>query len=462
MRRLVAGVVLALTLAALAPARAAAGGTDGGETLVLPAGVHEGPLVIDRPMTVVGEPGAVVQAPPGQPAVVVRDTDGVTLRRLELRGGSDGLVVRSAGAVVAEDLVITGAEMHGVFAHDAELHLVGCRVSGLRAPLAQGVEIINSDHRPRSEVRGCRIEGPVFEGIVVHATHVLYAGNEVVGSTERGIVITEMADGHAVGNVVRHARGAAFWCGDMSHCAFEDNRASHVESIGDGWRSGEGHALVIHGHSEARVERLRADHIDGAVVLPLVGGMRAGAGSDPGWRDGLTALAFFALLLVAAPMLLRRASGMPLAPVMLLTAVAVQLGHQAEHVAQVVQAKVQGLAAAHGLAGQALDNEWVHVAFNSALLVALLVAAWGYRARPSKLLLAAVAVQAYHQVEHLAKITQHVTSGATPAPGVLGHGLDLVWLHFWINTVVTLLVIAAFAGLEGKRLTGRRRATAVA
>ena len=436
---------------------AASAGVPRAETVTIPAGVHEGPLVIDRPMTVVGRSGAVIQAPPGEAAVVVRDTSGVTISGLELRGGRDGLVVRSAGAVVAHDLTIVGAELHGVFAQDAELDLIGCRIRGLRSPLAQGVEVINSDHRPNSEIRGCTVEGPVFEGIVVHATHVLYVDNEVVGSTERGIVITEMANGHARGNTVRDSRGAAFWCGDMSHCAFVDNRASHIASLGDGWRSGEGHALVVHGHSHARVEGLRADHIDGRRIMSVADGMVAPTGHDPGWLDGLAALGFFALVLLAAPLLLRHVSGLPLAAVMLLTALAVQLGHQAEHVAQVVQAKVQGVAAAHGLAGQALDNEWVHVGFNSALLVALAVAAWGYRARPSKLLVAAVAVQAYHQVEHLAKIVQHVTSGATPAPGILGHGADLVWLHFWINTVVTVLVVAAVVTLEGRRLVARRR-----
>ena len=61
-------------------------------TVTLSAGVHQGPLVIDREETLVGEPGAVVRG-----GIVVR-ASGVTVRNVTVVGGENGITSRARAA----------------------------------------------------------------------------------------------------------------------------------------------------------------------------------------------------------------------------------------------------------------------------------------------------------------------------------------------------------------------------
>ena len=136
-------------------------------------------------------------------------------------------------------------------------------------------------------------------------------------------------------------------------------------------------------------------------------------------------------------------------------ALTVQLGHELEHFVQVVQAKVQHVAPPHGLFGSIFDTEWVHFGYNLVLFVAMVAVLaayrgsfWGSRRSAAVgVFLAGVVFQGYHVVEHTVKIWQHVATGATPAPGIVGHHIDLVWLHFTYNLMVTVAMIAGFLGL---------------
>jgi hypothetical protein len=135
-------------------------------------------------------------------------------------------------------------------------------------------------------------------------------------------------------------------------------------------------------------------------------------------------------------------------------ALALQLFHQLEHVVQVAQAKFLGIKPAHGILGSLVDLEWVHFVYNNGLFILLLVATAALlsdrRIRPPVGWLwlgAALAIQTYHVFEHVVKIAQHLTTGADPAPGILGFVIDLVWLHFTINMAVTICMIGAFFGL---------------
>lgn len=135
-------------------------------------------------------------------------------------------------------------------------------------------------------------------------------------------------------------------------------------------------------------------------------------------------------------------------------ALALQLFHQLEHVVQVAQAKVFGIKPAHGILGSLVDLEWVHFVYNNGLYILMVIATVivlrDRRIRPPigwLWLGAALAVQTYHVFEHVVKIAQHITTGADPAPGILGFVVDLVWLHFSINLAVTVCMIGAFVGL---------------
>jgi hypothetical protein len=58
-----------------------------------------------------------------------------------------------------------------------------------------------------------------------------------------------------------------------------------------------------------------------------------------------------------------------------------------------------------------------------------------------------VAAQTYHFIEHSFKMGQFLETGMNGTPGILGHAFSIVWLHFWLNAVVTApLLIAFFVG----------------
>lgn len=141
-------------------------------------------------------------------------------------------------------------------------------------------------------------------------------------------------------------------------------------------------------------------------------------------------------------------------------ALTVQIGHELEHFVQVVQAKVQHLGPPHGLFGRVFDTEWVHFGYNLVLFVAMAAVLAAYRRSlrgtrrsvAAGVFVAGVVFQGYHVIEHTVKIVQHVTTGATPAPGIVGHHVDLVWLHFTYNLIVTSAMVAGFVGLGVLRM----------
>jgi len=270
-----------------------------GTTLHLPPGQYDGPIVIDKPLTIVGEPGAVITGTVGEPAVSILGTDHVTLRDLAIQGGELGIYVLGSGDVLIDHVQIRDAEWHGIFAHDAEIEVIDCLVSGLRASRPQGIEIINSDRRPPSLVAGCRIEGPVFEGIVAHVSHVVFEDNVVVGSSPRGIVVTEMSSGLMQGNQVIGATGAGYFCGDQSTCSIVDNSVDGVAAGEPSYRSGMGHGLVVHFNSVAYVDSFEVGAVDGEKVLSMLGSTLSPFPVDLGFnRDGLPWKALLVVMIV--------------------------------------------------------------------------------------------------------------------------------------------------------------------
>jgi len=163
---------------------------------------------------------------------------------------------------------------------------------------------------------------------------------------------------------------------------------------------------------------------------------------------------------------LRRHGGAAIAFTVLL---AVMLGHEAEHLAQVGQKDVLLLSCPNecqGLLGHYFDVEWVHFVYNGSILVALAALAawlrvwqprwrWASRAGWSALV-SGVVLQTYHLVEHTEKLQQWLHNGhRSPTPGFAGQLLDpaegrnfsLIELHFLLNTVVLVAVLVGYFGL---------------
>jgi len=188
-------------------------------TIHLAAGVHNGPLVLDRPQRLVGEPGTVVRGG------IVVTSDDVHVRDLTVFGGAHGIEVRDSQSVVLERVRIGGATMDGISARRSSVKISDCRIDTPRTAAAQGIDISFAMTLPPSKVERCRVRGGA-EGIVSHLATVVIRDNEVSGTSLRGIAVTEMSMGEVDDNRVRDAVGVAIFCGDYSHCTITDNAVS--------------------------------------------------------------------------------------------------------------------------------------------------------------------------------------------------------------------------------------------
>lgn len=116
---------------------AAIAGASPGDVLRLLPGTHEGGVVIDRPLTLDGEPGAIVDGG-GRGSVITVTVSDVTVRDLEItRSGSDNQAidagveaVKGTARVVVEGNRLTD-NMHGVDMH-------GCTDCTVRANVIEG------------------------------------------------------------------------------------------------------------------------------------------------------------------------------------------------------------------------------------------------------------------------------------------------------------------------------------
>jgi hypothetical protein len=212
----------------------------------LAAGVHEGPLVLDRAQRLVGERGAVVRGG------ILVTADDVTIRNVAVLGGDVGIEVRDAKDVVLDGVRVAGAALDGISARESSVAIRDCLVEVPR-PTAQGIDISFAMARPPSIVERCSVRGGL-EGIVAHLARVRIRDNRVAGTALRAIAVTEMSRGTVERNEVRDALGVGIFCGDYSQCRIDRNDVRGVRADPSD-RSRAGYAVVSHYGSIANVSR---------------------------------------------------------------------------------------------------------------------------------------------------------------------------------------------------------------
>ena len=217
-------------------------------TIHLAAGVHQGPLLLDRPQTLVGEPGAIVRG-----GIVIR-ADHVIVRGVTIEGGENGIDVDEAHHVLLDRVQVRDATMDGIHVRRSHVRITNCTIQTPEREFTQGIDIAFSLHRGMSVVEGCVVRGGQ-QGIVTHSAMVMVEHNDISETSLRGIDMTEMSMGEIHSNRVADATGIGIFCGDYSECEIERNHVAGTRpdpSSGDTTRAGIG--IVAHYHAHADTE----------------------------------------------------------------------------------------------------------------------------------------------------------------------------------------------------------------
>ena len=163
-------VLLLLAAQASSPATLASriAGARPGDTLYVSAGVHRGPLVIDRSLVMIGESGAIIDGG-GRGTIIAVHADSVELRGLTLRGGGISLnkddasikLVRCTGCRIVDTRIIDA--LHGIYLLESrDVLLAGNEILGnerlVESRRGNGIHLFSSSGNriERNRISGTR------------------------------------------------------------------------------------------------------------------------------------------------------------------------------------------------------------------------------------------------------------------------------------------------------------------
>lgn len=209
-------------------------------TVHLAAGVHQGPLVLDRRQRLVGDPGAIVRG-----GIVVKHDD-VTISHVSVIGGENGITVDGYDNVVLDHVSVSRSSLDAIHVRAAAVTIRHCTIDMRGMKYGQGIDISYGMAQGSSVVDRCNVVGGQ-DGIVTHASMAMFTHNHVQGTTQYGIAMTEMSMGELAHNTVHDTMGVGMYCGDRSMCEIRKNvvTGTHSDSAsGDKTRAGFGLELL--------------------------------------------------------------------------------------------------------------------------------------------------------------------------------------------------------------------------
>lgn len=241
----------------------------------LSAGVHQGPLVIDRREVLQGEPGAVVRG-----GIVVAHDD-VQVRDVTVVGGENGITVDDVRETVIDGVTVQGAKLDGIHVRLAGVVIRDCTVDMLGNRLGQGIDISFNMDKGMSMVEGCTVVGGQ-QGITTHSSATDIMDNTVSRTTGQAIAVDEMSMGMASHNAIRNALGVGLYCGDRSMCMFDHNTVIGMRpDTTSGLRNRRGLAVLADFQSEADLWRNRL--VANAVAMDTTTNAILRTSSRPSW-----------------------------------------------------------------------------------------------------------------------------------------------------------------------------------
>lgn len=213
-------------------------------TVVVSPGVHHGGLILARPITLVGRPGAVIDAD-GKGDVIRVTAPGVTVRGLILRNSGTSLTDENSGVFVDK-------KASGALIEDNDLRHV---LFGIYLDGPSGARVIGN------RIRGMATLRVPDRGDGIHLwddTDVLVKGNDV-GETRDGIYVYVSPHNRIVGNLIHDVRYGVHYM-YSNHDLLEGNRS---------YRNVAGFALMMSDHLRV-IGNIAADDQEYGLLLNYV------------------------------------------------------------------------------------------------------------------------------------------------------------------------------------------------
>ncbi|GAC1461868.1 MAG: hypothetical protein NVSMB8_13460 [Candidatus Limnocylindrales bacterium] len=239
-----------------------------GALIRIGSGTFSGPLVISRPLSLVGmaDGSTHVGAAPTEAVISVSGTHDVTLAQLVITGGEYGVLVEESRAVRVLGSWIRDATFVGIRISRSAALLQGNEVRAGSGPYGMGIEIANTMSQAQTLIDGNVVSGSTKEGIVLHNAEAMIERNVVRGNGFRGIAINEMSMAMISGNTLRDNGDAGIAVVDHSLAEIDGNDIQGVLPGADGT------AIGIRSFFYAEVSLGRNRIAVGAPTLAAAGG----------------------------------------------------------------------------------------------------------------------------------------------------------------------------------------------
>jgi nitrous oxidase accessory protein len=167
-----------------------------GDSLILQAGVHKGPVVIDRPLSLLGEPAAIIDGQ-GVGRVVTIAAPDVTLRLMTIRNSGDSLATEDSGVFVTPE-----GDRALVEENLLEGNLIGVYLKGPDDARVRNNKIIGSKN-PHVNDRGNGVQLWNTPGSIVEGNDISFGRDGIFVTTSRNNVFSD--------NVLRDLRFAVHY-----------------------------------------------------------------------------------------------------------------------------------------------------------------------------------------------------------------------------------------------------------
>jgi nitrous oxidase accessory protein len=185
-----------------------------GDSLILQAGIHAGPVVIDRPLSLLGKSGGIIDGQ-GVGRVVTVAAPDVTLRGLTIRNSGDSLATEDSGVFVTPE-----GDRALVEENLLEGNLIGVYLKGPDDARVRNNKIIGSKN-PHVNDRGNGVQLWNTPGSIVEGNDISFGRDGIFVTTSRNNVFS--------GNVLRDLRFAVHYMyTNDSTVRDNDSRGNHV------------------------------------------------------------------------------------------------------------------------------------------------------------------------------------------------------------------------------------------